>query len=226
MGFLLGIQDGHFLFNGDVSEGTLVGKTIHLGLRKRVSPPQFNGILGGDNEEEIPKRIALPFDRDLLLGHRLEHGTLGPGRGPIDFVGEHDIRKDWSALKLKFPPAGIEDTHSEEVGRQEVGSELNPLEIRAPHRSRDRFGEGRFSGSGNILEQDVTAGHHRRQHPSNGLLLSQHDLFDGGLETLCDLRGLLHHWSAASRSRFHFSQIGRAVFWCHLRSSEIAAKSS
>ena len=47
---------------------------------------------------ELVDRAA---DGDRVLLHRLEQGRLRLGRGPVDLVGQDDLREDRPALELE-----------------------------------------------------------------------------------------------------------------------------
>jgi hypothetical protein len=67
-------------------------------------------------------------ERHLGLVHGLEETRLGLGRGAVDLVGEHDIREDRTGLEHELVLVGLVDRHAEDVGRQHVRRELDPLE--------------------------------------------------------------------------------------------------
>jgi hypothetical protein len=41
-----------------------------------------------------------------MLLHRLQHGRLGLGRGPVDLVGQDDLGEERTFLKLEVAPPG------------------------------------------------------------------------------------------------------------------------
>ena len=84
---------------------------------------------------------------------------IGPGRN-----------SNWSVCWLKIDDAG-------DVGRQQVGRELDALE-RAADRARERFGKHRLADAGNVLDQHVAAAQKRDQQEVHGGSLADDDLLD------------------------------------------------
>ena len=76
-----------------------------------------------------------------MLLHRLEQRALRLGRGAVDFVGEHQLRKDRAALKAELAGLAVEDRHAEHVGGQQVAGELHALK-----RQAERLGDARARG--------------------------------------------------------------------------------
>ena len=69
-------------------------KTIQLRLGQRKGADLVLGILGGDDEERFRQRHRLTVERDLMFLHRLQQRALRLGRGAVDFIREHQLRKD------------------------------------------------------------------------------------------------------------------------------------
>ena len=79
-------------------------------------------------------------------------------RRPVDFIGQDEMGKDRSLFGPKAAECGVEDASSNDVRGQQVGSELNALELRAD-RVGERHHRQRFGQSGHPLEQDMGITH-------------------------------------------------------------------
>jgi hypothetical protein len=69
----------------------------------------------------------LTVERDLVFLHCLEQCALRLGRGAVDFIREHQLRKDGTALKAEFAGFAVEYRDPEHIRRQQVAGELNAL---------------------------------------------------------------------------------------------------
>src|SRR5205807_1061559 len=70
-----------------------------------------------------------------------------------------------------------------DVGRQEIGGELNPLEV-AAKRARERLGQRCLPDPGYVLDQEVSVGEKNRERRLNGRALSHNRGFDGRYDAL------------------------------------------
>ena len=68
---------------------------------------------------------------DLVLLHRLKQSGLCFGRRPVDFISEDHVRKNRAAHEKHFPSLAsvLQDFGAGNVGRHEVGGELDALEF-------------------------------------------------------------------------------------------------
>ena len=75
--------------------------------------------------------MGSPGHGHLLLLHRLQQRRLGLGRGAVDFIRQQQVAKDGARLKTQFLAAAAIDEHlgAHDVGRQQVGRELDPREL-------------------------------------------------------------------------------------------------
>ena len=152
----------------DVYHPDLEEEAVELRAGQRERSGQIERVLRGDDEEEVVELARLVVDRRLLLGHRLEQRGLHLGRGPVDLVGEHDVREDRSGSEEEAVRIRVEDARSRDVRRQQVWRELDTADrddLIVRHIIDDaiteRLGEGRLSGSRIILEEHVTVGEDR-----------------------------------------------------------------
>ena len=107
------IEDASFLALLRVADVQLEHETIELRLRQLVRAFLFDWVLSGKNQERIGKRISLVADCDLPFLHRFQQRALNFGRRAIDFVGQNQIRKDWSKLGGEFAGTRIIDERSD-----------------------------------------------------------------------------------------------------------------
>ena len=94
--------------------------------------------------------------RNLVFLHRFQQRALCFGRGAVDFVREHQLREDGTALKAEFAGFPIEDGHAEHVSRQQVAGELNALK-RQSQGLRNAMRERGLAHPGNILDEQMAA---------------------------------------------------------------------
>lgn len=172
-------EDACFLRGGEVAELALDVEAVHLCLREGIGAAEFDGVLGGDDEEEAVEVVAVSLHGDLAFAHGLEEGALGSGGGAVDFIGEEYVREDGAAVEVEFPGVRVEDGDAENVGGKEVRGELDALEGGAADGVGDGFGECRFPGAGVVLEERVAAGEHAGEHFAHGFALASDDFADG-----------------------------------------------
>ena len=123
-----------------IAHQQLEEEAVQLGLGQRIGPFLLDGVLRGHDEERQGELVALAGDGDGGLLHRFQHGRLGLGRGPVDFVGQTDLREDRPPLELEEPLAvGRLHDHvgAEDVGGHQVGRELDAVEVEV-----ERLGQG------------------------------------------------------------------------------------
>src|SRR4249919_139254 len=68
----------------------------------------------------------------------------------------------------------VEDGHPDDIGRQQVAGELDALKAQA-QRTGQCMGQRRFPDTGQILDQQVTAGEQAGERESDLLFLAQND---------------------------------------------------
>ena len=85
-----------------------------------------------------------PIHRGLLLLHRFEQGRLGLRRGAVDLVGQQQVAEKRPGRKLKGCRVGAEDVRADDVGRHQIGGELDAVKLAADGQ-RQRRGPAAFS---------------------------------------------------------------------------------
>lgn len=183
-GFLIG-KDAGLLFCGDVAEAALHGEAIHLGLGEGVGAAELDGVLGGDDEEEVVKVVAGALDGDLALAHGFEEGGLGAWGGAVDFIGEEDVGEDGALVEFEFLGFRVEDGDAEDVGWEQVRGELDAFEGGSANGGCDGFGEGGFACARVVLQEDVAAGEEAGEDAADDGGLAVDDVADAGFEGFC-----------------------------------------
>ena len=146
--------------------------------------------------------MRLLADRHLALLHHLEQRRLHLGGRSVDLVGEEEVAEDRAELGLEGALlAGLVDARPDEVGRDEVGRELHPLEAAAQHLG-DGLDRQRLREAGNALDQQVPAREEADEDAFEHLVLpGDHalDLEEGALDHVavcaslhCSQRLLVH----------------------------------
>ena len=74
------------------------------------------------------ERIGLAADRDLSFLHGFEQCALHFGGGAIDLIGKDQVGEDRAFVSLELSALGVEYQRSDQVGRKQVGSELDAPE--------------------------------------------------------------------------------------------------
>ena len=115
--------------------------------------------------------------RDLTFGHRFEQCRLRARRGPVDFVGQHDVGEDRPGAKFKTLLLALKDRQAEDVGRQHVVGELNALPGPADGQ-RQRMSQRRLADPGQVLNQQVAATEQGCQGEIDDLILVDDDAVD------------------------------------------------
>ena len=62
--------------------------------------------------------MSFALDRNLIFFHRLEQRTLSFWSGAIDFIGQDEMRKHRSGMKLAQLFFRVEDGDAENIGWQ------------------------------------------------------------------------------------------------------------
>ena len=120
--------------------------------------------------------MRLPADRDLPLLHRLEQRALHLRGRAIDLVGEDEVREHRPERYLELAELLVEDPSSDDVGRDEVRGELDPLELPADSPG-ERLHRHRLCEPGHPLDEEVAAREEGDDHPlEQGVLADDHAL--------------------------------------------------
>ncbi len=129
--------------------------------------------------------MALAADGDLTFLHRLEKSRLHLRRRTVDLIGKDQIGEDRPLLKLELALAAFAeiDFGSGDVGRQQVGGELNARQagFEVLGQALDRPG---FGKPWQTLDKKVTVPEQTKQETLDHRLLTDDRLADSFAECL------------------------------------------
>ena len=157
-------------------------------------------ILRGENPEGLGKDDGLVADRHLAFLHRLQERALHLGGRAIDLVGEEYACDDRSRADVEGSARGTVDLGADQVGRKQVGGELDALEGKVESR-RDRANGSGLGEAGHALDEDVSSRQERDDQPLQKASLTNHrtlDMFNESEESgvsglLASFRSPLNH---------------------------------
>ena len=127
---------------------------VELRLGQRIRALVLDRVLRRDHHERPLERIRDAVDRDLALLHALEQRRLRLRRRAVHLVDEQQVREHRARPELELVRALVEDVDAGDVGRQQVGRELEPREG-AVERARERLREHRLPDAREVLDDQV-----------------------------------------------------------------------
>ena len=151
------LHHGGFLLGAGILDDELEEEAVGLGLGQRVGALLLDGILRGHHEERLGQRVRAAADRHLALLHGLKQRALDLGGGAVDLVGEDEVGEDRAAVRAEGAVLRREDHRADHVARQEVGGELDALELDAEG-GAEGLDKQRLGEAGHALEEDVAVG--------------------------------------------------------------------
>ena len=165
---LLGDLAPHFHHGGLLEGGRVVDEELEeeaVGLRlgQRVGALLLDRVLRRHDEEGPRELVRVAADGDLPLLHGLEEGRLDLGRGAVDFVGQDEVGEDRTLVGGEAAVLRREDHRAHDVARQQVGRELDALELDAEGGAQG-LDEERLREAGHALKEDVAVGQEGDQH--------------------------------------------------------------
>ena len=159
---------------------------VELRFRQGVGTLLLDRVLRGQHKKRLWQREDAAGHGDVMFLHGLEQCGLRLGRRAVDFVGEDDVGEDRSLYELKLPPALgglLQDIRAGDVGRHQVGRELNAVEVERHHPGQrvdhECLSQARYSH-----EQRVAAREDGDEQALNDLVLSYDDLGHLGLHAV------------------------------------------
>ena len=150
------LHDRQLLVVLGIADEDLEHEAVDLCLGQRVGALGLDRVLRRHHEERRRHGVRVLSDRHLALLHHLEQRRLHLRRGAVDLVREQEVAEDGAELGVEVGRAGAEDARADEVGGDEVGRELDPLEAAAEH-LRGRLDRQRLGETGDALDQEVAA---------------------------------------------------------------------
>jgi hypothetical protein len=148
-------------------------------------------VLGGHDQEGIRQRVRGVADRHLAFLHRLQQRRLHLGRRAVDLVGQHQVGEDGALLGHELAPGLVVDHRADDIGRQEVGRELNALELHGQRIGQRLHGEC-LGQARHPLQEDVPPGQKADQDPLDHGLLADDDFPDLRVQLLDECRLFVH----------------------------------
>ena len=103
-------------------------EAVTLCLRQQERSLMLQRILCGDHVKWVRQRMCHAVHRHLPLLHRFQQRRLRFGRAAVDLVGEEDVGQDGAGPKLELARALVIEVDADHVRRQQIRSELHPLE--------------------------------------------------------------------------------------------------
>jgi hypothetical protein len=152
-------------------------EAVNLRLGERVGAVMLDRVLRGDDHEGRAQAIGHALDRDVPLGHRFKERRLRLRGGAVYLVGEDDVGEDGAVLELESAVALVVDREPDDVGRQEVGGELDALEG-AVDGLCERLRERRLADAGDVLDEKVPTRQKRDGREPHGLGLPANHTLD------------------------------------------------
>ena len=166
LGLLVGVADG------DAHQ-----EAVELALGQREGALVLDGVLGGHDEERRVEGVGVAVDGDLALGHGLEQGRLGLGRGPVDLVGDEDVGEHRAGPELEALDAAVPHADADDVGGQQVGRELDAA-VLGVDRGGEGLGQGGLAHAGHVLDEEVALGDEADHGEGDDVVLALDDLAD------------------------------------------------
>ena len=84
-----------------IVDDQLEEEAVELRLGKRIGAFLLDRVLRRHDEERLLQFVDRAADGDAVLLHRFQQSRLRLGRGPVDFVGEHDLGEERTGLKAE-----------------------------------------------------------------------------------------------------------------------------
>ena len=134
-------------------------------------------VLRGDDKKRIRQAARLAFDGDLMFFHRLKQRALRLGRGAVDFVGQHHLRKYRAGVKFKLGTVAVVDRHAQHIGGQQVTGELDTMKVQAERRCQ-RMRQRGFANPRHVFNQQMAACDQTRERELYLPLFAENDAAD------------------------------------------------
>ncbi len=112
-----------------------------------------------------------------MLLHRLQQRRLHLGRGAVDLVGQNEVGEYGALAHRKILVLLRIDQRTQQVGRQQVGSELDAGEIGVDGLRQRRYGQC-LGQSGHAFKQDVSVRQQSYKQRVDQMTLTDDDAFN------------------------------------------------
>src|SRR5437868_128173 len=171
-------QNVFLIFRVGVSHSQPHQEPVQLGFGQRIGAVMLDRVLCGENDERLGQLVGFLFHRYVAFGHRFKQRGLSFWSGAIDLVGQNYVRENRPGFELERAQLLVEYFEPDYIGREQVGGELNPLK-RAIEASSQSLGQCGLADSGDVFDQQVTAGQNACQSQFYYFRLASYDAFDG-----------------------------------------------
>src|SRR5437764_6695221 len=179
------LHDDDLFLEGGVIDEHLQHEAVELGFGERVGSVGLDRVLGREDDEWFRKWMGVLANRHLTFLHRLQQCRLHLGGGAVDLVGQQQVAEHRAELGREVAPAGVVNAGADQIGRDEVGGELDPARRATDHLGEGLDGDG-LGEPGHAFEQDVAAGQQGDQQALEEPVLAhdqaldlEEDLLDG-----------------------------------------------
>jgi hypothetical protein len=177
---VVALEDSALVGGAGVVNANLDEEAVELGFRERVSAFELEGILCGEDGEEVVEGVGDAVDGDLAFFHAFEERGLGARGHAIDFVGEEELGEDGAAMEGELTGLEREDAGAENVGGHHIGRALDAAEVEGEKTGQGFDGHG-LGHAGNTFDEGVTAAKEGEDGLLNELGLAGDDFAEFGL---------------------------------------------
>ena len=158
-------------------------EAVELRFRKGIGALLLDRVLGGEHVEGARHVVTVAGDRDVVLLHRLQQRRLGARARAVDLVGHQQLPEDRARDEAEAALAAgalLQHFAAQDVGRHEVGGELDAAGVESEHDAHglDQLGLGE---AGKADQQRVPAAQHGDERLLDHRLLPEDHIADRGL---------------------------------------------
>ncbi len=150
-----------------IAQLDLEQEAVYLRLRQRKSALQLDGVLGSQHHKRPGKSHRLYVHCYLPLLHRLQHGALGAGCGPVDLVGQDNLSHHRARAKLELLRLLVKVINAGHVRWEQIRGKLDAPKG-APQRAGHRLGQHRLANTRHVLDQHVPLTQQGNHHQLDG----------------------------------------------------------
>ena len=168
-------QDLEFFTFAGVVDGDLEQEAIELCFGKLIGSFLIDRVLRGEDQKGFGKTIGFIAQGDLPFLHGLQKCGLHLGGSAVDLIRQNDVGEDRAELGGKFLFLRMIDHGADEIGREEVRSELQAGEGKL-HGPRERFHRKGLGQARHSLEEDVPFAQEAQEEAVDEFVLAHQDL--------------------------------------------------
>ena len=175
------VEDRQFVAAVGVVDDDLEHEAIDLRFGQGIGSFLLDRVLRRQDEERSRQRVRRLADGDLPLGHRLEQRALHLRRRAVDLVGQDDVGEHRPLLHREFAGSRVVDLRADDVGGQQVGRELDALELQVQSAGHGADGE-RLRQPRHAFEEHVPVGEQADEEAVDEVPLADQDALDRAVE--------------------------------------------